>query len=269
MNTRLLPVVACLCISFLFSVHQQAVAQGVTVKRFNVAQVPTSGTVVDPLPIKAIMRPAQNVDFSVRAVDEKTKAAISAKYDIQAVLAKKSFKGSSSPGKSFNIVLTRTDTLVVKTEAKGYYKTEEILLVACDTCGSYEHLAVMEWQDSVFTDLKVNQAIRLDNVYFDQSSYVLRPESNEQLDKLLKTLTSNSGLQVEIAGHTDNVGDRRLNQSLSENRARVITNYLANRGIATSRLQPRGYGDTKPSAPNDSENNKKKNRRVEFVVLKL
>jgi OmpA-OmpF porin, OOP family len=185
------------------------------------------------------------------------------------VLAKKFFKGSSMVGKPFRIVLTRTDTIIVKTESKGYYKTEEVLLVACDTCGSYEHLAVMEREDSVFTNLKVNQAIRLDNVYFDQSSYVLRPESNEQLEKLLKTLTSNSGLEIEIAGHTDNVGDRRLNQALSENRAKIITNYLTRRGIAPKRLQPHGYGDTRPSAPNDSENNKKKNRRVEFVVLKL
>lgn len=270
MNTRLLPVVACLLISFLLIAHQHIFAQSVTVKRFNVAEVPTSGTTVAQQPaVKPSSRPAQNVDFSVRAVDEKTKADIPAHYEIQAVLAKKSFRGNSGPGKAFDIVLTRTDTLVVKTEVKGYYKTEEILLVACDTCGSYEHLAVMERQDSVFTNLKLNQAIRLDNVYFDQSSYMLRPESNEQLDKLLKTLTGNPGLQIEIAGHTDNVGDRRLNKSLSENRARIITNYLANRGVAQTRLQPRGYGDSRPSAPNDSENNKKKNRRVEFVVLKL
>lgn len=272
MNPRILPyLVYSILFALLFS-QQQSFAQGVSVKRFNVPQVPTSGTTVAPQLIisqKSVGPTGQPVDFSVRAIDEKTKADIPAAYKIEAVLAKKSFEGSSKAGQPFKIVLTRTDTLVVQTDAKGYYKTEEILLVSCDTCGSYEHLAVMEREDSVFTNLKLNQAIRLDNVYFDQSSYVLRPESNEQLDKLLKTLHSNPGLQIEIAGHTDNVGDRRLNQSLSENRAKVITNYLANRGITTNRLQPHGYGDTRPSAPNDSENNKKKNRRVEFVVLKL
>lgn len=276
MNPRFLPYLVYSVIFSLLFCQQQSFAQGVSVKRFNVPQVPTSGTTVASQPVvsqKSVSptgRPtAQPVDFSVRAVYEKTKADVPAAYEIEAVLAKKSFKGSSKAGQPFNIVLTRTDTLVVKTDAKGYYKTEEILLVSCDTCGSYEHLAVMEREDSVFTNLKLNQAIRLDNVYFDQSSYILRPESNEQLNKLLKTLNSNPSLQIEIAGHTDNVGDRRLNQSLSENRAKVITNYLANRGIPTSRLQPRGYGDTRPTAPNDSENNKKQNRRVEFVVLKL
>lgn len=241
-----------------------ALAQEVSVRRFNVAQSPVSGTLV-----ASTQRPVHPVDFSVRAVDEKTKADVPAQYDIRAVLANKSFKGSSKPGQPFSFVLTRTDTLVVKTDAKGYYPTEEILLVACDTCGSYEHLAVMERQDSVFTNLKVSQAIRLDNVYFDQSSYVLRPESNEQLDKLYKTLVGNPGLHIEIAGHTDNVGDRRLNQALSENRAKVITNYLINRGVMQNRLKPNGYGDSRPVSPNDSEDNKKKNRRVEFVVLRL
>ena len=276
MNPRILPYLFCFFLTILLFCQPQSFAQGVSVKRFNVAQVPTSGTTVASQPVisptvvgQTGRQTVQAVDFSVRAVDEKTKADVPAAYEIQAVLAKKSFKGSSKAGQPFNIVLTRTDTLVVKTDAKGYYKTEEVLLVSCDTCGSYEHLAVMEREDSVFTNLKLNQAIRLDNVYFDQSSYILRPESNEQLNKLLKTLDTNPSLHIEIAGHTDNVGDRRLNQSLSENRAKVITNYLANRGVTTNRLQPRGYGDSRPSAPNDSENNKKKNRRVEFVVLKL
>ncbi|GAB3938990.1 OmpA family protein [Larkinella terrae] len=156
---------------------------------------------------------------------------------------------------------------------------EEVLLVPCDTCANYEHLAWMEKAvgakppaekpDSVFRNLKVNDKIRLDNVYFDQSSYVLRKESYPQLDKLLNTLNRYPKLVIEIAGHTDNVGDRRLNQSLSENRARVIANYLLQRGIVENRLQFQGYGDTRPAAPNDNEANKKLNRRVEFTVLKL
>ncbi|MPR35744.1 OmpA family protein [Cytophagaceae bacterium SJW1-29] len=121
--------------------------------------------------------------------------------------------------------------------------------------------------ESVFENLKRGEAVRLDNVYFDQSSYILRAESYPQLDKLVKTLKMNSKLKIEIAGHTDNVGDARLNQYLSENRARVISSYLSNKGIAKERLVPKGYGQTKPVAANDTEENKAQNRRVEFVVL--
>jgi len=91
------------------------------------------------------------------------------------------------------------------------------------------------------------------------------------LDKLAKTLVATPGLVIEITGHTDNVGDRyqRPNYSLSENRARIIRNYLNRTGVAENRLRPKGYGGLRPAAPNDSEGNKQKNRRVEFVVLLL
>lgn len=218
-------------------------------------------------------------DFTLKALDEQTKKEIPATYTVKAVLSKKTFTGRSEPGRTFAFTLGKTDTVIINTMAKGYYAMEEVLLVPCDTCANYEHFALMEKAvptktvaekpDSVFRDLKVNDKIRLDNVYFDQSSYILRKESYPQLDILLNTLRRYPKLVIEIAGHTDNVGDRRLNQSLSENRARVITNYLIQRGIVENRLQYQGYGDSLPAAPNDNEANKKLNRRVEFTVLKL
>jgi OOP family OmpA-OmpF porin len=220
---------------------------------------------------------SHTTDFVIKAFDEQTKAEVPATYQVQAVLSKKKFSGRSQPGRAFTFTLGRSDTIIINTTAKGYYAMEEVLFVPCDTCANYEHRALMEkvgvtktaQPDSVFRDLKVNDKIRLDNVYFDQSSYILRKESYPQLDKLLNTLKSYPRLVIEIAGHTDNVGDRRLNQSLSENRARVITNYLIQRGISENRLQYQGYGDNRPAAPNDNEANKKLNRRVEFTVLKL
>lgn len=215
----------------------------------------------------------QRTVFALKAVDDKTSAELTAQFTVQAQLATKKFEGKSVPGKAFEFVLTRTDTLNVITNAPGYYETEEVMVVSCDTCADYEYIVRLEEKDtradSVFRDLQVNQAFRLDNVYFDQSSYVLRPESFPQLDKLVKTLVTNPKLTIEIAGHTDNVGDRRLNQSLSESRAKIITNYLVRNGIAEKRLRYTGYGDSRPAAPNDSEDNKRKNRRVEFVVLAL
>ncbi len=220
-------------------------------------------------------KPTRTV-FTIRAVDEKTAAELPAQFSIQAQLAHRKFQGSSRIGKPFDFVLTRTDTLNVVTNAPGYDESEIVMVVSCDTCADYEYVVQLEQAekppvvaDSVFRNLAVNQAFRLDNVYFDQSSYVLRPESFPQLDKLVKTLATTPKLAIEIAGHTDNVGDRRLNQLLSENRAKIITSYLVRSGIPESRLRHTGYGDSRPAAPNDSEDNKRKNRRVEFVVLAL
>lgn len=118
-----------------------------------------------------------------------------------------------------------------------------------------------------FGEMAVGEAVRLKSVYFDQSSYILRPESYPQLDKLTRILKENPNLVIEIGGHTDNVGDARLNLYLSENRAKVISSYLVQNGIYEKQLRWKGYGQTKPIAPNDSEENKAQNRRVEIVVL--
>ncbi|WP_225309457.1 OmpA family protein [Larkinella humicola] len=115
--------------------------------------------------------------------------------------------------------------------------------------------------------LTTGKTVTLNNVYFDQSSYLLRPESYTQLNQLMALLKSRPGLRIEISGHTDNVGDPRLNLALSENRARVITTYLITNGIPENRLRFKGYGQTKPIAANDTEENKRKNRRVEVRLL--
>lgn len=121
--------------------------------------------------------------------------------------------------------------------------------------------------DSRFDNLRPGETIQLDRVYFDQSSYVLRTESYPQLDQLAASLKKYPTLKIEIAGHTDNVGDDRLNHSLSENRALVIASYLRNKGIASNRLVAKGYGSSRPRADNDTEANRARNRRVEFLVL--
>ena len=177
----------------------------------------------------------QKTLFTISAVDDKTSAEVPAAFTIQAMLANKQWEGKSErDGKTFSFILTRTDTLNVIARSPGYYEAEELMVVTCDTCANYGYVIRLEKEepkDSVFRDLQVNQAFRLDNVYFDQSSYVLRPESYPQLEKLVKTLITTPKLVIEIAGHTDNVGDRRLNQALSENRAKVITSYLVKNGV--------------------------------------
>jgi outer membrane protein OmpA-like peptidoglycan-associated protein len=117
-----------------------------------------------------------------------------------------------------------------------------------------------------FESLSVGKVIMLDNVYFDQASYVLKNESVPQLDKLANTLKSNPKLKIEIVGHTSDEGDKRLNQNLSIFRAKVIANYLFNKGIAENRISTNGYGSDKPIVKNGTDDEKKQNRRVEVIV---
>jgi outer membrane protein OmpA-like peptidoglycan-associated protein len=118
-----------------------------------------------------------------------------------------------------------------------------------------------------FEKIEKGKAIVLNNVYFEQSSFIMQKESYPELDKVVFILKTNPQTKIEIGGHTDNIGDNRLNLALSENRAKVILNYLVSKGIDEDRLLYKGYGGTKPVAPNDTEDNKKKNRRVEIVGI--
>lgn len=118
----------------------------------------------------------------------------------------------------------------------------------------------------VFGQLTVGEAVVLQHVFFEQSDYRLLPASYAELDKLVRTLQQQPTLRLEIAGHTDSMGDPRLNLALSENRAKVVTNYLIRHGISEERLDPKGYGGSRPLTDNAGEAARAQNRRVEFIV---
>ncbi|MCU0444709.1 MAG: OmpA family protein [Microscillaceae bacterium] len=107
----------------------------------------------------------------------------------------------------------------------------------------------------------------LKNVIFTSGSTTLSTPAKQELDDLIAHLKKYQDLKGEIGGHTDNIGDSRYNQQISEQRARVVFDYLVSKGIAASRLTYRGYGDSRPAFPNDIEENRAKNRRIEFKVL--
>ncbi len=118
----------------------------------------------------------------------------------------------------------------------------------------------------VFENLGIGKRFRLSNVYFEQSSSQIKAQSYPQLDKLVNTMKLNPRMKIEIIGHTDNNGDPRLNLNLSHFRATVVSNYLFNKGVAAGRILVTGMGQEEPIAPNDTEENRIKNRRVEFVI---
>jgi outer membrane protein OmpA-like peptidoglycan-associated protein len=116
-------------------------------------------------------------------------------------------------------------------------------------------------------DLNTNDKVVLHNIYFEQSKPDVRPESYPEIQRLANVLKANPHMSISIAGHTDNVGDKLALMKLSENRALAIKKLLFLRGIPNHRVTALGYGDSRPIAPNDTEDNKRKNRRVEIKVV--
>ncbi len=106
-------------------------------------------------------------------------------------------------------------------------------------------------------------------ILFDTNKAIIKPSSKKVLDELGKVLSENQSINVTITGHTDNVGNEKENQKLSEKRAEAVANYFeSNFGISKSRFKTNGKGQNEPIAENDSENGKKQNRRVEFNITK-
>ncbi|WP_431437164.1 OmpA family protein [Chitinophaga caseinilytica] len=106
-------------------------------------------------------------------------------------------------------------------------------------------------------------------MFFPTNQFVLEPASATELDKLVDFLRENATLQVEISGHTDNVGSDADNLLLSQNRAKSVVDYLAQHGIAATRLKAKGYGETKPLESNDSDAGRAQNRRTELKIISL
>lgn len=108
-----------------------------------------------------------------------------------------------------------------------------------------------------------------EKIQFAKAEAVILPESNSLLDEIVEVLKENSQIKkVAIEGHTSSEGGAELNKTLSENRAKAVMEYLVAHGIEAKRLESKGYGSEKPIAANDTEDNREKNRRVEFNIIK-
>ncbi len=117
--------------------------------------------------------------------------------------------------------------------------------------------------------LRAGEVISFDNIYFASGSSNLKPESFPILDSVAILLRDNPTARMQIAGHTDSDGGESANQTLSQNRAQSVYQYLTSKGIAGNRLTTIGHGETNPIVPNNSAANKARNRRIEFTVLSI
>jgi outer membrane protein OmpA-like peptidoglycan-associated protein len=108
----------------------------------------------------------------------------------------------------------------------------------------------------------------LKDVVFDAGSIVLSPSAKTELDHLVRFLNKNVYIEGILEGHTDNVGYPAQNQAISEQRAKIVYDYLSSMGISQTRIKYLGFGDTKPTVKNDSEFNRAKNRRIDFKITR-
>jgi outer membrane protein OmpA-like peptidoglycan-associated protein len=108
--------------------------------------------------------------------------------------------------------------------------------------------------------------VSMSDVLFDSGKYTLKPGAREKLAKVAGILLAYPGLNIAVGGYTDNVGGDSMNQTLSENRAGSVRDYLVQQGVATNSVSARGFGNTLPVTSNDTSSGRQQNRRVELLV---
>lgn len=128
-----------------------------------------------------------------------------------------------------------------------------------------------EFNDKLETALAAEsadeKAFQLEYVNFETGSANLTALSRYELENIVEAMAKYPGLRIELAGHTDNTGEAEANQTLSENRAEAVYNFLVEKGVSADRLRARGYGQNQPIDTNDTDAGREKNRRTEFRII--
>jgi len=123
-----------------------------------------------------------------------------------------------------------------------------------------------EVESALILDDPSSESIRLTNVFFDTGSAQLHEDSKFELDNVASILSDYSDVSIEISGHTDNTGDAASNLILSDARAKSVADYLIRKGVAVSRLETVGLGQTQPADTNDTPEGRQNNRRIEMRI---
>lgn len=172
------------------------------------------------------------------------------------------FSGRAGKDGKFSLKLPSADTFIIK--VKTIVDSTKYGMIAIRELQPEEEFAEPFTVTVMFEPART---YRLDNVYFDFGKYTLRPESFTELDELVSYMKWRENERIEIAGHTDNIGNASDNQKLSEQRAGAIREYLIKKGVSPSRVIAKGYGSTDPVADNSTYEGRQKNRRTEVRIL--
>ena len=195
-----------------------------------------------------------------KVVDKKTGAALSSDIDLYDLKLQQKVASFTSDAKTGNFlaVLNRGSEYAFYVSKTGYL-FKSLSFSVQDSTSSVDLEIPLE-------SIEKDRAEILNNIFFKTGAYDLDEKSKVELDKLVDFLNQNKTLKIEISGHTDDIGSDKENLELSKRRAQSVLYYLQKTGIAAERLLAKGFGETKPVAINDSDENRQKNRRIEWKI---
>lgn len=199
-----------------------------------------------------------------RTLNAKTKEPIKTEILFEDLSTQKEIGEAISDPKtgSYRIALPNGKNYGIRAQAKGYLSVNENLELA--SVVQYKEIE----KDLFLIPIEAGESIALNNVFFQQSRAILKSESFPELDRLVEIMNENPAIGIELSGHTDNIGNRNALIKLSDDRVAAVKTYLEEKGIKKGRIAGRGYGGSRPIAPNDTNENRQRNRRVEVTITR-
>jgi outer membrane protein OmpA-like peptidoglycan-associated protein len=214
-----------------------------------------------------------------KLLDSKTQKPISAKIIYEELPSGKEVGVTQSDPTTGNyeIHLPGGKNYGVRAEADGFLSLNQNLDLSdlkVDKTITDKNVLVAPKEDVVLapletTPIAANEKIVLNNLLFEYKKSTLNAESFPELNRISELMNTKSSMEVEIAGHTDDIGPDWYNLKLSEDRAKSVAKYLIGKGVSKSRISIKFFGESKPIDTNVTPEGRQKNRRVEFKIIKL
>jgi OmpA-OmpF porin, OOP family len=242
--------------------------QGVTVVNPAAKETPIPTNTKVPGETEVITQKPQTYvkESVIRGVvkDAKTLKPISAQIDYKlAVKNQKIDSIMSFPGSGeYKIRLQNNQLYAFSVHAPGYLAFVDNI----DLTKSVDGQTIT--RDILLQPIKVGEKITLKNIFFDAAKYEILPTSYTELDRLVQLMNDSPSVEIKLEGHTDVVGDAAANLQLSKDRVNEVKKYLVSKGVRDNRITTEGFGSTKPIVAKGTDDERKVNRRVEFVIVK-
>lgn len=196
------------------------------------------------------IKTGNNVECTVTLIDKKTGEKIEV-------------TGNDKTGKYLVNIRKGTDYDIIVNSPQGYLFYSDKINSAQFAQDAQPEMAIH------LQPIEQNLSVELANINFESNSADLFESSYDELDRVVKLLTDNLNIIIEISAHTDDLGSDDYNLRLSEQRAKSVIDYIVLKNIPTERLVALGLGESKPLVPNNSDENRALNRRVELKIVKI
>ncbi|MBC6427391.1 MAG: OmpA family protein [Ekhidna sp.] len=210
--------------------------------------------------IPASIQPAKSSYIKGIVISEKEKSPLKASiqvYDLHSAEVLYENNSDSLTGEFYMV-------LPVNKQLGGYVKKKGYLYKDFSFTTDNKELDSLIIQ---LSSVEAGKSLILRNIYFETNSYSLDKKSKVEIENAVSLLKENPNINFMIEGHTDDIGGTAYNLDLSEKRAEEVYRNIINKGISESRLKYEGFGASSPIFPNNSEINRKFNRRIEFRVM--